>query len=166
LRAEIAAFPPERVSNLRDLQNWPRLHNVLMEALRLYPPLPQILREAIGADEVGGEKVAPRTQLWFSAWVMHRHRKFWDQPTGFIPGRFAGKAAPWTQMPAFIPFGAGPRICIGPSFALSEAQIVLATLLERYKISLPDGKPVLPIGRTTIEPSHEPQFRLESAGQA
>jgi cytochrome P450 len=166
LRAEIAAFPPERVSNLRDLQNWPRLHNVLMEALRLYPPLPQILREAIGADEVGGEKVAPRTQLWFSAWVMHRHRKFWDQPTAFIPGRFAGKAAPWTQMPAFIPFGAGPRICIGPSFALSEAQIVLATLLERYKISLPDGKPVLPIGRTTIEPSHEPQFRLESAGQA
>ena len=94
---------------------------------------------------------------------MHRHRKFWDRPTAFIPDRFAGKAAPWTQMPAYIPFGVGPRICIGLSFALSEAQIVLAMLLERRKISLTGTKPLLPIGRVTIEPSYEPMFRLESA---
>jgi len=93
---------------------------------------------------------------------MHRHRRFWDQPTAFIPDRFAGKAAPWTQMPAYIPFGAGPRICIGLSFALSEAQIVLARLLSRYKINLPDGRPILPVGRVTIEPSYEPTFHLEA----
>jgi cytochrome P450 len=97
-----------------------------------------------------------------SAWVMHRHRRFWDRPTTFLPGRFAGKTAPWTQMPAYIPFGAGPRICIGLSFALSEAQIVMAQLLSRYKISLPGARPVLPIGRVTIEPSHEPLFRLDA----
>jgi cytochrome P450 len=159
------ACPPERVGSLDDLQNWPRLRNVLLEALRLYPPLPHIIREALDSDEVGGEKIAAKTQVWFSAWVMHRHRKFWNQPTAFLPERFAGKAAPWTQMPGYMPFGTGPRICIGLSFALSEAQIVLATLLGRYKISLPDTKPVLPIGRTTIEPSYEPHFRLEAVGE-
>jgi cytochrome P450 len=161
-RAEIAAFPPARVRNLNDLQHWPRLRNVLLEALRLYPPAAFIVREAIDADEVGGVRIAAKTQVWFSAWVMHRHRKFWDQPTAFIPDRFASKLAPWTQTPSYIPFGAGPRTCIGFSFALSEAQVVLAMLLERYKITLPAGKPVLPIGRTMIEPSYEPIFRLEA----
>jgi len=161
-RAEIAAFPPGRVRSLNDLQHWPRLRNVLLEALRLYPPAASIVREAIEADEVSGERIAAKTLVWFSAWVMHRHRKFWDQPAAFIPDRFAGKVAPWMQTPSYIPFGAGPRTCIGFSFALSEAQVVLAMLLERYKISLPAGKPVLPIGRTMIEPSYEPIFRLEA----
>ena len=93
---------------------------------------------------------------------MHRHRRFWDQPTAFVPGRFAGKTAPWTQMPAFIPFGAGPRICIGLWFALLEAEMVMAQLLSRHAISLPVARPVLPVGRVTIEPSYEPVFRLES----
>jgi cytochrome P450 len=137
------------------------LRNVLLEALRLYPPFAHIIREAIDADEVGGERIAAKTRVWFCAWVMHRHRKFWDRPIAFIPDRFAGKVAPWTQMRSYIPFGTGPRTCIGFSFALAEAQVVLATLLERYKISLPAAKPVLPIGRTTIEPSYEPIFQLE-----
>ena len=90
-RAEIAAFPPGRVRSLNDLQHWPRLRNVLLEALRLYPPAASIVREAIEADEVGGERIAAKTQVWFSAWIMHRHRKFWDQPTAFIPDRFCGQ---------------------------------------------------------------------------
>ena len=73
-----------------------------------------------------------------------------------------GKTAPWTQTPAYIPFGAGPRICIGLWFALSEAEIVMAQLLSRYTISLPGARPVLPVGRVTIEPSYEPLFRLEA----
>ena len=133
-----------------------------MEALRLYPPAVFIVREAIDEDEVAGERIAAKTQVWFCAWVMHRHRKFWHEPTAFIPDRFAGNVAPWMQTRSYIPFGAGPRTCIGSSFALSEAQVILAMLLERYKISLPAGKPVLPIGRTMIEPSYEPIFRLEA----
>jgi cytochrome P450 len=163
LRAEINGFPPERIRNLGDLHRWPRLRNVLLETLRLYPPLPHILRRSVAADVVGGEKIGANTQLWISPWVMHRHRKFWPQPTAFMPDRFACKAASWTQMPAFIPFGAGPRTCIGLSLALAEAQIILASLLQRYQISLPDSRPVLPIGRTTIEPSHQPLFRLQKA---
>jgi cytochrome P450 len=129
--------------------------------LRLYPPAPHIFRDAIGPDDICGESIGANTQVLMSPWVMHRHRRFWDRPTAFLPGRFAGKTAPWTQTPAYIPIGFGPRICIGLSFALSEAQIVMAQLLSRYRISLPDARPVLPVGRVTIEPSYEPLFRLE-----
>ena len=161
VRKEIAAFPPDRIAGIEDLQNWPRLRNVLLEALRLYPPLPNVVREALGEDVVHGEKVAPGTQVWVSAWVMHRHRKYWDNPTAFMPDRFAGKAAPWIQMPGYIPFGAGPRICIGLNFALAEAQVVLAMLLSRFRLTLADDREVLPVARVTVEPSHEPMFALQ-----
>ena len=157
----MTAFRPERIGGPDDLQNWRRLRNVLLEALRLYPPVPQIVRVANGPDDICGEKIGANTQVWISSWAMHRHRRFWDQPTAFLPDRFAGKTAPWTQTPAFVPFGAGPRICIGIWFALLEAEMVLAQLLSRYAISLPGARPVLPVGRVTIEPSYEPLFRLE-----
>ena len=162
VRKEIAASPPERVSGLDDLRNWPQLRNVLLEALRLYPPVAHIVRGANGSDDICGEKIEANTQVYISPWVMHRHRKFWDRPTAFLPGRFEGKTDPWTQTPAYIPFGSGPRICIGLWFALSEAQIVMAQLLSRFRINLPDARPVLPIGRVTIEPSYEPLFRLDT----
>jgi cytochrome P450 len=160
LREEIAAFPPGRIATLDDLQNWPRLRNVLLETLRLYPPLPHIFREAIGPDQCAAEKIAPKTMVWISPWLIQRHKKFWDQPTAFLPDRFDGKQSPWTQIPAYIPFGAGPRICIGAAFAMAEAQIVLATLLQRYALTLKPGRAVLPVGRTTTEPSYEPAFVL------
>jgi len=163
LRDELAAYPPERVSKLDDLLNWPRLRHTLLEALRLYPPVAYIAREAIADDVVAGERVRPGTQVWISPWVIHRHRKFWDRPTAFIPDRFTGKPAPWTSGGAFLPFGAGPRICIGATFAMAEAQILLAMLLSRFKISLDDPRPVLPVATVTTAPSHEPLFRLERA---
>ncbi|MEQ1754928.1 MAG: cytochrome P450 [Micropepsaceae bacterium] len=159
VQAEIAAHPPDRIRTLKDLDNWPRLKNLLYEALRLYPPLPHIMREAIGKDRIADFDVAPRDQIWASAWVMHRHRKFWENPTAFMPDRFAGKSAPWVQIPAYVPFGVGPRICIGLNFALAEAQIVLAHLLQRYGLGT-GARPVMPVGRVTTEPDHEPMFGL------
>jgi cytochrome P450 len=161
LRVELAAFPPERVRSLDDLLNWPRLRQTLLEALRLYPPAAYISREAIADDIVAGELIRPGTQVWISPWVMHRHRKFWDNPTAFMPDRFAGKPSPWTGIGAFLPFGAGPRICIGATFAMAEAQIVLATLLSRFKVTLDASRPVLPVARVTTAPSYEPWFQLE-----
>jgi cytochrome P450 len=161
LRAEILAFSPERVAKLDDLLKWPRLRQMLLETLRLYPPVPQISREAIADDIVVGEPVRPRTQIWISPWVMHRHRKFWDNPTAFMPDRFAGKPSPWSAGSAFLPFGVGPRICIGATFALAEAQIILATLLSRFNLTLDAARPVLPVGKVTTAPSFEPMFQLE-----
>ena len=97
---------------------------------------------------------------YIAPWVLHRHRKHWQHPAAFMPGRFAGQAAPWTANGAYLPFGAGPRICIGAVFALAEAQIMLATVLARFTLAVDGTRPVLPVGRLTIQPSHAPMFRL------
>jgi cytochrome P450 len=161
LRAEVAAFLPERLSSLEDLANWPRLRMTLLETLRLYPPVAHLVRETVTDDEIVGEPVKARSQIWVSPWVMHRHRKFWQQPTAFIPERFTGKVSPWTTNGAYLPFGAGPRICIGAAFAMAEAHIIMATLLRHHRIIRIDSRPVLPVSRVTIEPSFTPMFRLE-----
>jgi cytochrome P450 len=161
LRTELTAFAPARVSSLDDLLNWPRLRQVLFEALRLYPPAAYISREASADDVVAGEPVRVGTQAWISPWVLHRHRKFWDNPTAFTPDRFTGKLSPWTGGGPFLPFGAGPRICIGATFAMTEAHIMLATLLSRFRVTLDAARPVMPVARITTAPSYEPWFRLE-----
>jgi cytochrome P450 len=161
VREEVAAFPPERVGSLQDLQNWPRLKCVLLETLRLYPPIPQLVRQAVEADEVLGERVEPGDLVWIAPWTLHRHRDHWDNPTAFMPERFEGQAQPWTHG-AFLPFGGGPRICIGASFAMAEAQILMATLLSRHRIDLVDTRPVMPVGLITTVQSHEPRYALSA----
>jgi cytochrome P450 len=162
LRAEVAAFPPEQVTTLDELGHWPRLRLVLLEALRLYPPFPLLVREPVEDDEIMGEPVRPGIQVYVAPWLLHRHRRHWQHPTAFMPDRFAGQSSPWTSG-AYLPFGAGPRICIGAVFALSEAQIMLATLLRRYTVATESKRPVMPVGRLTILPSYTPIFRLERA---
>ena len=163
LRAEVAAFPPERVATLDDLSQWPRLRLVLLEALRLYPPVPLLVREPIEDDVIMGEPVRRGVQVYVAPWVLHRHRKHWQHPTAFIPDRFAGQPSPWTSGGAYLPFGAGPRICIGAVFALAEAQVMLATMLQRYTLAIESKRPVMPVGRLTIQPSYAPMFTLERA---
>jgi cytochrome P450 len=161
IRTEVAGFSAERLSSLEDIVNWPRLRMTLLEALRLYPPVAHLVREPLADDEILGEPVRVSSQIWISPWVMHRHRKFWEHPTAFMPERFADKASPWTTFGAYLPFGAGPRICIGATFAMAEAHTIMATLLRRYRIIRADARPVLPVARVTIEPSFVPMFRLE-----
>jgi cytochrome P450 len=160
VRAEVREFGPDRVTGLADLQHWPRLRCVLLESLRLYPAGGFLLREATEPDEILGHRIEPGDQVWSVPFVMHRHRRLWDDPLSFRPDRFAGQASPWTQGGAFMPFGAGPRICIGATFAMTEASLVLAALLARFEIALDDGRPVLPVGKMTTVPSREPRFRL------
>lgn len=164
LRAEVRAFPPGRVTSLEDLQHWPRLRQVLLEALRLYPPVPIIMRQVVTPDVLCGEALGRGCLVWISPWVLHRHTRYWDNPTAFMPDRFAGKTNPWVTEPAYMPFGAGPRICIGASFAMAEASIILATMLARFEISLDSDRPVLPVGGVTTAPDHEPWFRVEASG--
>jgi cytochrome P450 len=164
VRAEIAAAPPETMDSLSALQAWPRLKACLLEALRLYPPVSLILRSNLETETIMGETLPPGCLITISPWVMHRHRAQWDEPTTFRPDRFAGKAAPWTSG-AFMPFGGGPRICIGASFAMAEAQVMLGRLLARFDIALDDRRPVLPVGGVTTSPNVEPWFKLTPRAQ-
>lgn len=162
IRAEVQAFPPASVTRMDDLAHWPRLRNALLETLRLYPPVAYVVRKAIKDDVVAGHAITAGTEVWISPYILHRHRKYWENPTAFMPDRFTGIASPWTSLDTFLPFGAGPRICIGAGFAMVEAQIVLASLLSKYRVSLEDNKPVLPTFRLATVPDRDPYFKLES----
>lgn len=162
VRGEVRAFPPEKIRTLDDLSAWPLLRSVLMEALRLYPPAPLIARQAVQADEVLGHRVRPGQMIMISPWLIHRHRKLWDQPTAFLPERFVDHPSPW-GLDAFIPFGTGPRVCIGASFAMAEAQIVLASLLARFEIGPTSDRAVMPVATVSLGPDHEPSFSLTPA---
>lgn len=165
VRAEVLAFPAERMTGLDDLKAWPLLRSVLFETLRLYPAAPTFGRQALADGEVLGHPVPAGAMITISPWLMHRHRKLWDAPTAFRPERFIDQPHPWGHE-AFIPFGGGPRVCIGAGFALAEAQIVLASLLARFTVTMVSARPVLPKASITLGPDHEPDFGLRPIVQA
>ncbi len=129
------------------------------EALRLYPPAFLIVREAIAADEVAGRAIAPGTVITVSPWVLHRHRRLWTDPLAFDPARFLPGATPPDRF-AYMPFGAGPRICVGASFAITEAVLVLSAVLARFRIAFAGAGTVLPLGRVTTQPDRPVRFVL------
>jgi cytochrome P450 len=126
---------------------------VVNEALRLYPPAPFMGREALGDDELAGQRIEAGTQILISPWIVHRHRRLWDDPDGFRPERFMPPNDRDIPRGAFIPFGLGPRVCIGRGFAVQEILIVLATILPIFRFRLLDAPPVTPQARITLRPA-------------
>ena len=94
-----------------------------------------------------------------SPWILHRHRRYWQNPDSFDPSRFL-EGAPAIPRLAYLPFGAGPRVCVGAQFALTEATIVLATLIRHFEVTLIGTRPVLPAAVVTTQPDHPALFRL------
>jgi unspecific monooxygenase len=132
---------------------------VVQEALRLYPPAFMIARQARSADTAGGIRVPARAVVFIAPWVLHRHRRLWAQPEVFDPTRFLPGAPPPDRL-AYLPFGIGPRVCIGAQFALTEATLVLARVIRAFDIERAGDEPVVPIGIVTTQPDHPPLFRL------
>ena len=129
------------------------------ETLRLYPPAFLIVREALGPDTVGGKRIAPGTVVSVSPWVLHRHRRRWRNPDGFDPARFL-PGAPQPDRYAYMPFGTGPRVCVGAQFALTEAVLVLARLLRAFRIEPFGSGAVVPRGFVTTQPDRPVRFLL------
>jgi cytochrome P450 len=125
---------------------------VIKETLRLYPAAAQISRVALEADEVLGVSVAPGTEVFTSLWVLHRHEAHWQNPGAFNPERFMGNQAEAIHRFQYLPFGLGPRICIGAHFAMMEMRIVLRVLLSRLAFSYEAASPPEPIMRVTVQP--------------
>jgi cytochrome P450 len=142
------------------LPSLPYTSAVLDEALRLYPPAPFISREAVASDSIGGIAIRPRTSVLISTWILHRHQKLWERPDEFDPARFLPPAKEQIGRFAYLPFGAGPRICIGMSFALQEALIVLTAIMRRYRLELEAGQTVEPLARITLRPKGGLRMRL------
>jgi cytochrome P450 len=132
---------------------------VLDEAMRLYPPAFVIVRAARAPDQVAGRQVAPGDVVVVSPWILHRHRRLWREPNAFDPGRFLPGAPPVPRY-VYLPFGVGPRVCIGEHFALTEAMVVLTRLITAFRIELASRRPVLPVAVVTTQPDHAPLFHL------
>ncbi|HEX7790779.1 MAG TPA: cytochrome P450 [Afipia sp.] len=132
---------------------------VLDETMRLYPPAFLIVRAAAGPDAVPGANIAAKDVVLISPWLLHRHEKLWDQPNAFKPSRFLAPNPPPDRF-AYLPFGVGPRVCIGAQFALTEATLALAKLVAAFKIELLDRAPVTPVGVVTTQPDRSPMFRI------
>jgi cytochrome P450 len=128
------------------------LRAVFEEALRLYPPAAILSRQAIADDELAGVHIPAGAVITVSPYVLHRRRGLWDNPDAFDPSRFLGERRDRIDRFAYIPFGAGPRVCIGMAFAIQEGIILLAHLLRAFRFDVVDGHDVMPLQRVTLRP--------------
>ena len=150
LKAVLNTEPPT-VDNLPNLSY---TEMVIKEAMRLYPPAWIISREALEDCNVGGYHVPSGTQLIMSQWVTHRDPSFFPNPEEFIPDRWADSSI--TQLPeyAYFPFGGGPRTCIGNTFAMMETVLIVATIVQKFRLTLVPGFPVIPWPSLTLRPKN------------
>ncbi|WP_127520145.1 cytochrome P450 [Mesorhizobium sp. Z1-4] len=152
VEAEIDAVVASEPDPSKWLEKMPLTRAAFEEAMRLYPPAPSINREAIEADRYEGLEIVKGAQVLIMPWTIHRHRKLWEKPNAFLPERFQPGAREQMDRFQYLPFGAGPRVCIGASFAMQEAMIILAVLMSRYRFdTLPETKP-WPVQKLTTQP--------------
>jgi len=142
-----------------DMSKLPFARAVIDEAMRLYPPAFLIARAATGPDTVAGREIREKDVILMSPWLLQRHEKLWQDPNAFIPQRFM-PGAPQPDRFAYMPFGAGPRICIGAHFALVEATLALAKIIQTFKVEVISKRPAIPVGIVTTQPDHSPVFRI------
>ena len=161
MHAELARVLGGRTPRHEDLTSLRYTRMVFEEAMRLYPPAHTISRQALAEDEVAGRRVRKGATVFIVPWLLHRHRLLWERPDVFEPERFAPERAAGRHRFAYIPFGGGPRICIGAAFAMTEALIILAMIAQRYRLRLVPGHPVEPVGLITLRPRHGLRMILE-----
>jgi cytochrome P450 len=125
---------------------------VVKEAIRLYPPAPMMGRQSIAEGELGGHRIVPGMNIQIPIYVVHRHAARWERPDAFEPERFGPEREKDIPRYQYMPFGAGPRVCIGMSFALMEAKVILAALVRSARFETVDGPEPLPVARVTLVP--------------
>jgi len=152
LHAELDRVLGGRPPTLDDYPQLAYARAVFEEALRLYPPVPLLSREAVRDGTVRGHKVRKGSLVLVVPWLLHRHSKLWDQPDYFMPERFLAENTAGRSKYAYIPFSIGPRTCAGAAFGLTEGVLCLATLAQRFRLKLDRPNPVMPLCRLTLRP--------------
>jgi cytochrome P450 len=161
LHAELEAVLGGNAPTLEHLPHLTYTSMVIQEAMRLYPPLWVISRKAIADDELGGYTIPQGSMVILSPYATHRHPAFWEQPEVFDPQRFTPERVAARPHYAHFPFGGGPRLCIGSNFALMEAQLVLAAVVQRYRFRLVPGHLVVPEAKITLRPRYGMPMTLQ-----
>jgi cytochrome P450 len=138
---------------------------ILKESMRLYPAIWAVVRNPIADCEIGGYTIPAGASIVMSQWVMHRDPRFYDNPESFQPERWLLNPARLMPKFAYFPFGGGPRTCIGASFATMEMILMLATIVQSYKVRLTPNHPVEPSPTITLRPKHGIQVILEKRSQ-
>jgi cytochrome P450 len=154
LQRELRDVLEGRVPGMQDLMRLSYTEKVVKEAMRLYPPAWGLARTALSDCEIGGFKVPAGANVVMSQWVMHRDPRFYTHPEQFDPDRWSSESAQRLPRFAYFPFGGGPRLCIGASFAMMEATLLLATIAQRFQLRLVPGHPVVPVPSITLRPRH------------
>jgi cytochrome P450 len=159
-RREIAALAGTGPIGLDTVKKLGFVRNVFRETARLYPPITFLPRVAARATVIGGRPVPRGTMVMIAPWAIHRHRRLWAAPERFDPDRFAAEREKDIEPGRYIPFGIGPRVCIGAAFATIEATLILARLIRRYDFSIERPETVRPVARLTTRPQVEIKARV------
>lgn len=146
VQSEIATVLGGRIPNADDLPRLVFVRKVIDETLRLYPPIPAMLRTAAADDFVCGHAIPKGALISILPWVVHRHRKLWKDPDRFVPERFNEENSAARHRFAYLPFALGPRICVGASLAMLEMLLIVSTLAQRFRFRLMPNRPVEAVG--------------------
>ena len=151
-------------ARFEDLRRLPVTRDVFRETLRLYPPVPMMVREAAQAETFRGRDVAPGSQVVLSPWHLHRHMRLWDNPDGFDPERWHSENGKHCQRAAYIPFSAGPRVCTGAGFAMLEGVLLLARLCAAYEFTPIEEQVPQPVAHLTVRAQSGIWLKLRPRG--
>lgn len=163
LHAEISDVLGGRTPTFDDLPHLKYTLMVFQEAMRLYPPIWMMTRAAIKSDEIGGYRIPANSEILLLPYITHRHPKYWEKPEEFDPEHFLPEKVATRPRFAYFPFGGGPRQCIGNNFALMEAQLIIATVAQKYRLRLADERVIEPEASVTLRPRGSMRMKLYQA---
>ena len=166
LRREVDDVVGDGPVEFEHVKKLPYVRNVFRETLRLYPPITFIPRVAAEATQIGTRRVKRGAMIMISPWTIHRHSKLWKHPHVFDPDRFTPERQPELTPGAYLPFGVGPRVCVGKAFATVEAALILARLARRYDFAVDDVDRVRPVARLTTRPAEQIMCRVRARSEA
>ncbi|GAB5432009.1 MAG: cytochrome P450 [Epibacterium sp.] len=147
LAAEVAEHGAEEFADLSKLR---LTRDVFRETLRLYPPVPMMVREADQTERFRDREVLRGSQMVLSPWHLHRHERLWERPDEFDPGRWQSENGKACARNAYMPFSAGSRVCTGAGFAMVEGVLILAQILRHYRITPVEGRSPEPVAHLTV----------------
>ncbi len=163
LRSEIDAELGDRMPSFEDLRKLTYTMQVIQESMRLYPPGFAIGRQPLEEDEILGVKIPTNAIMFISIAAMHRDPRYWERPTEFYPAHFNPELEKERPRLAYMPFGAGPRMCIGNHFALMEMQLLLALLMRNFDFEVVEGQTIEPEPLITLKPKYGILMRVRKA---